>query len=132
MNLEALQKLAADAPPPVTRVDRALQRHLTKLREAVEARKAHERKRHADFLASQRLRDQFLRDQALGYGMPPTDLALWLMANYTPMRLRNGRLVWLQLFYPINHYPDTPEYAELTQLRASSGLQHLQSIIPYD
>lgn len=132
MNLEALQRLAEQAPEPSADIGWRQRQRQAKLAKIAEERKAREDLRHQQWLAQRETKLEFERDVARGCGMPPTGLALWLMANFTPMRLSNGRLVWLQLFYPVNYYPQTEEYAELDQLREDERVRHLDRITPFD
>ncbi|MDO4528442.1 MAG: hypothetical protein Q4C03_06650, partial [bacterium] len=49
-------------------------------------------------------------DKCVALGIPVSGLGLWLVRNFTPLFLTSGRLVWLQLYYPKNRYPASPEY----------------------
>ena len=65
------------------------------------ARKERNRQRRRESQAQrERMEAELLRE----LGLPRTALTLLLVRYFSPIFV-NGRLVWLQLFKPFNHYP---------------------------
>lgn len=61
--------------------------------------KAHERreKNRRRREESLRFRDQAARDTAEHLGIPSNRLGLFLLYNFTPLRLKTGRIIWLEM-----------------------------------
>ena len=61
--------------------------------------KAHERreKNRRRCEEARAFREQAARDTAENLGIPSNRLGLFLLYNFTPIRLKNGRLIWLEM-----------------------------------
>lgn len=98
MNLELLKQLAAGTSFPQTSCEdlnrlRAAQRQiLHNQAAAARRRKNRQRKELAD-----RFRQQAMLDTARNLGIPATPLGLFLLKNFTPLLLKTGRIIWLEM-----------------------------------
>lgn len=105
MNLELLKQLAAGSIfSPTSSEDlarcRAAQRQIQHNQAATaRRRKNKQRKELAD-----RFRHQAMLDTARHLGIPATPLGLFLLKNFTPLLLKTGRIIWLEMrnFYNLD------------------------------
>ena len=98
MNLELLKQLAAGSTfSPTSSEDlarcRAAQRQILHNQAATaRRRKNKQRKDASDFF-----RRQAMLDTAHHLGIPTTPLGLFLLKNFTPLLLKTGRIIWLEM-----------------------------------
>lgn len=98
MNLEILKQLAAGSSFSQTSreditIRRKVQRQIMHNQEAALRRRKNKlRKEETD-----RFRFQAMLDTAQSLGIPATPLGLFLLRNFTPLLLKTGRIVWLEM-----------------------------------
>ena len=98
MNLEILKQLAAGSSfsqtsrEEINRRRKAQRQIMHNQGAAARRRKNKLRKEESD-----RFRFQAMLDAARSLGIPSTPLGLFLLRNFTPLLLKTGRIVWLEM-----------------------------------
>lgn len=121
MNLELLKQLAAGSSFPQTSSEdlarvRAAQRQILHNQAAAARRRKNKQRKEA----SDSFRRQAMLDTARNLGIPATPLGLFLLKNFTPLLLKTGRIIWLEMRKLYNLDTLIPHHACLPHPKSNS------------